>query len=210
MIIASGISFKYSRDYVLRNVNVSFDRGLHLIKGPNGSGKTTLCKIISGLLPPTRGEVYIDGVEIYRGEGGEEILKKVVYVHDRPIVLNRSVYENIIFGAEIRGINIDDIDELIAKFNLQDVLNKNANELSTGYKHLVSLLRAFASKPEYLILDEPLLNLDDEFKGKMLEFIVRYSKRYTVIIATHEPYLDDLAASITYLKNGYIRRTVRG
>lgn len=210
MIEGREISFKYNKHYVLKNIDVTFDKGLHLLKGPNGSGKTTLCKVLSGLLPPTHGRVYIDGIEIYGEEDDEEILKKVIYVHDRPIVLNKSVYKNILFGTQIRRMKAENIDQLIEKFNLQNLLDKNAKELSTGYKQLVSLLRAFASKPEYLILDEPFSNLDEEFRDKILESIIDYSRKYTVIVATHTPYLDDIATSITYINNGYIKKRIKG
>lgn len=207
MIEAKNISFKYSKQYILQDLDIKFGKGLHLIKGPNGSGKTTLCKVISGILEPTKGEVYIDGINIYE-DGRRDILNQVIYVHDKPIVLNKSVYENIIFGGIIQGIRTSNVERLINKFRLENLLEKNARELSTGYKQLVSLLRAFAVKPKYLILDEPFSNLDDEFRDQILEYLMDYSNENTVVIATHTPYLDDIAYTITYLNNGKIKKRI--
>ncbi len=208
MIEVRSVSFKYDKkNYILYNIDLTFDTGLHLLKGPNGSGKTTLCKIISGILPPTEGRIYIEGVDIY-GEAGDAILDKVIFVHDKPIVLNRSVYENIIFGGLIQKGRPIDANYLIKKFRLEDLLEKNAKELSAGYKQLVSLLRAFAVKPKYLILDEPISNLDEEFRDQILEYLINYSKDNTVIIATHTPYLDETASTITYLNNGRIKKRI--
>jgi len=207
MIEAKNVSFKYGKHYVLHEIDIEFDMGLHLLKGPNGSGKTTLCKIISGLLKPTNGKVYIDGVNIY-GEGDGEILNKVIYVHDKPIILNKSVYENIVFGGIIQGLKKVNIEDLINRFKLENLLNKNARELSTGYKQLVSLLRAFVVEPHYLILDEPFSNLDDEFRDRILEYLINYSKKHSIIIATHTPYLDEIATTITYINNGKIKKRI--
>lgn len=207
MIEARDITFKYGRQLILKKINISFDKGLHLIKGPNGSGKTTLCKVLSGLLRPFKGEVYIDGVDIYR-EGNRDILSNIIYVHDKPIILNRSVYENIIFGAEIKNLDVSDIQYLINRFRLENILNINALELSAGYKQLISILRALTVKPRYLILDEPFSGLDDEYREEVIDYIIRYSNKNTVLIATHTPYLDREASTITYLNNGEIKKRV--
>ncbi|HIQ13770.1 MAG TPA: ABC transporter ATP-binding protein [Thermoprotei archaeon] len=207
MIEARDITFKYGRQLILKKINISFDKGLHLIKGPNGSGKTTLCKVLSGLLRPFKGEVYIDGVDIYR-EGNRDILSKIIYVHDKPIILNRSVYENIIFGAEIKNLDVSDIQYLINRFRLENILDINALELSAGYKQLISILRALTVKPRYLILDEPFSGLDDEYREEVIDYIIRYSNKNTVLIATHTPYLDREASTITYLNNGEIKKRV--
>ena len=205
MIIVDKVTFKYGRLTVLNNISIRFEQGLHLIKGPNGSGKTTLCKIISGLLPPTDGKVLIEGKDIY-GENADQILNKVIFVHDKPIILNKSVYENLILGLKLRNsyLALDKVELLAEKFNLNGILDKKAAELSMGYKQLITILRAFAVEPKYLVLDEPFSNLDEEYREKVVTLIKEFSEKNTVIVATHTNYLDDLTDSSFYIKNGGI------
>ncbi len=201
MIELINVSFKYTDKLVIKDVSVKWGSGLHLIKGPNGSGKTTICKIISGLLPPDRGYVYIDGVDVYSGESSK-ILKDVVYVHDKPVILNRSVYDNLILGARLLKRNVNRLKNLVEFFGLYDILDINASELSAGYKQLISLSRAFIVRPRYLILDEPFTNLDTKFRDKVIEYIVKEYRENTVIVATHTTYLDRYADTIRKIHKG--------
>lgn len=201
MIRLENVSFRYPEKEVFNGLNIEWIKGINVVKGPNGSGKTTLCKIVSGLLKPIEGTVYIDEIDIY-GEGGKEVLKNVVYVHDKPVILDRSVYENILIGAKLMGIRRVDIREIIDFFGIKDMLNVNALELSAGYRQLINLLRAFIVKPTYLILDEPFTNLDETHVEKVVKYIVGLSDDITILVATHTNNLDIYAETITWIRNG--------
>jgi len=207
MIETVNLTFSYNREPILKNLNIKIMEGITLFRGPNGSGKTTLAKIISGLLPPRSGKVYIDRVDIYNGGlTARKKLLEVVYVHDNPVILKGSVYKNLVYGMKIRGINNHEkLHTLIEYFGLENLLDKKSYELSAGEKQIVSLIRALSVDPRYLILDEPLQYLDDERRAKIIRYLVKLKERgVTIIIATHEQELTKYADTIYMIKYGNV------
>jgi len=207
MIETVDVAYSYNKNNVLRDVNIRIDRGLTLFRGPNGSGKTTLAKVISGLLPPQRGNVYIDGVDIYSGEyEAREKLRGVVYIHDSPVILRGTVYKNLTYGLRImKKTNYTLLSRLIDIFDLKKLVYKEANELSAGEKQIVSLIRGFSVDPQYLVLDEPLQYLDDDRRRKVVEYLGELrTKGMTIIVATHEQNLMEWADRIYYIKYGSV------
>ncbi len=207
MIETINLTFSYNREPILKDLNIKIMKGITLFRGPNGSGKTTLAKIISGLLPPKRGKVYIDQVDIYNdGEKARRKLLEVVYVHDNPVILKGSVYKNLIYGMRIRGIdNKEKLHTLIEYFGLHSLVDRKSYELSAGEKQIVSLIRALSVDPRYLILDEPLQYLDDERRAKVIKYLVKLKKKgITIVIATHEQELTKYADTIYIIKYGNV------
>lgn len=208
MIEANRVWFKYDRRWIFRDLSIVIKDGLTLIMGPNGCGKTTLAKILSGLLMPQRGSILIDNINIYSGGyRAEEKLREVVYVHDRPVILRGTVYDNLLYGLNTLGI--DDrgrLEELIDRFNLRGLLNTRSRELSAGQRQITSLVRAFATNPRYLILDEPLAYLDIDRRNMVIEYLRERKRDTNIIIATHEQTLLDLADNIlVFIGEGIIR-----
>jgi ABC-type multidrug transport system ATPase subunit len=211
MIELEKVFFSYNEDFVLRDVSLKIDSGITLFRGPNGSGKTTLAKIISGLLPPKRGRVTVDGVNIYQGDvKAKNKLREIVYVHDSPVVLKGDVYRNLTYGLRIMGLTAQDkLLELIRSFNIGGILRKDAYSLSAGERQIVSLVRALAVDPLYLILDEPLQYLDDERRGKVINYLrILRGQGKTILIATHERDLLEYADKIYYIRYGSIEEII--
>lgn len=207
MIEVVNLYFSYNREPLLENINISIKKGITVFRGPNGSGKTTLAKIISGLLPPKKGKVYIDGVDIY-GDSikAKEKLSEVVYVHDAPVILKGTVYKNLVYGLRIMGYkDYSLLEELIQYFGLAKLVDRDSSELSAGERQIVSLVRAFSVEPKYLILDEPLQYLDDEKRRKVVNYLIRLEERgVTIIIATHEQELVKYAKALYYIRYGKV------
>lgn len=211
MIKVENLWFKYDEKYVLKGIDIEFRKGLTLILGPNGAGKTTLLKIIAGLLKPIKGEVYIDDTPLYEKsyEGKLNIRRNITYVHETPIMLRGTVFENILYGQRVRGERTTPvIDEIIEKFNIKNFLYNKASSLSMGQKQLVALARAFAIKPKYLLLDEPLQYLDKNNREDVWDIISEYARKNTIIIATHDKFLIEKTNNFIFLIDGKINNKV--
>lgn len=207
MIEVVNLYFSYNREPLLENINMRIREGITVFRGPNGSGKTTLAKIISGLLPPKKGKVYIDGVDIYRYNiNAKKKLSEVVFVHDTPIILKGTVYKNITYGLRIMKYkNYSQLKELVKYFELDKLVNRYANELSAGERQIVSLVRAFSVNPKYLVLDEPLQYLDDEKRQKVINYLIEMERNgASIIIATHEQELVKYAKTLYYIRYGNV------
>ena len=161
------ISLKFGKKTILDSLNLNLNNGQILgLLGPNGSGKTTLFNLITGLISPDYGSIYINSEKINKIPIYERTLKYNLgivpqyggYFHDM------TVYENLNAVAEI---TIDDISErnqkvnsLISKFELDPIRDIKANLLSGGQKKKLVIAIALISDPKILLLDEPFAALD--------------------------------------------------
>lgn len=171
-----------------------YPRKITGIVGPSGAGKTTLLKALALLLHPNR----ITGRYIYRGKqilplsnGNilQEIRRELIFIHQFPVLFKGTVNYNIRYGLKLRNMENDTeyLEQLIASFKLEEILNRNISSLSGGEKQRVCLLRAMAVKPRLLILDEPTQNLDPANIKNIEKNINRFRDidHGTVIIVTH-------------------------
>ena len=145
---------------------------LYTLTGANGAGKSTLLSILAFLTPPTSGEIFYAGKRVGRDRGSvEELRKKVTLLHQSPYLFGNTVYANVAFGLKARGIR-----------------ERMAKELSGGEAQRVAMARALALKPEVLLLDEPLANIDRETAGVIETVIASLPARgTTVVLITHDP-----------------------
>ncbi len=200
MIRLVRVSLGYNGRPILREIDLEIGRGITLVMGENGSGKTTLCKALSGLLPPLSGRILVRGRDIYR-----EDVEKPVYIHDKPVILRRSVYENIAYGLRIRGESLERAVEIARIFGLEDILEEPAENLSAGYQKLVSILRGLAVEPEILVLDEPLNHLDRRYREKLLNHLRENYREKTLIIASHREEIRRIADTTLEIIDGKIK-----
>lgn len=165
---------------VLENITFNLNEGeIIAIVGPSGSGKSTLLNIISKLIEPTEGEIYVDG--------------EIGYMFQRDHLFNwRTVWKNIILGLEIKKEknqeNIDKTKELLTKYGLIDFINSYPQELSGGMRQRIALIRTLATNPQVLLLDEPFSALDYQTRINVSEDIFKMIKDSNVsaILVTHD------------------------
>lgn len=193
-----GVWFRYGKGrWVLRDVTAELgDGGVTAVVGPNGAGKTTLLKIASIIYRPVRGRVIAFGTDPWALGEGERLLlrRRVVYVHEKPILLRGTVEKNIKFGLEIRGVGRDrarEVAESVAReLGIADLLNTDVRHLSAGQGVLVSIGRALAVNPEVLVLDEPFAHLDYRRRGALLRLLGRLKDEGKgLIVSTHDTHL---------------------
>ena len=176
---------------VLDNLNAEINlTGLTSLQGKSGSGKSTLMHILSGLLKPTSGRVFVNEIEIYKTKPIERssLISFVYQFH--ALLENLSVYENIYLPRKIHKNNGSDefINDLINQCKLEKLLKKYPSELSGGEKQRVSIVRALSNKPKCVLLDEPTGNLDDETSSSVQEMCLDINKAFNIgmFVATHD------------------------
>ncbi len=177
----------YSDKQVLDIDNLCIEKGkITGLIGPNGSGKTTLLRIISGLDSDFTGTVKYDDYLL-----DKDIYKKMTLVTQKPYLFKRRVYENIEYPLKVRRVNKklrkEKVEEIMARFEIEDLRNKKGHLLSGGESQKVSLARAIIFEPELLLLDEPTSNIDPVSIKIMEREILNFNKetKGTVLIVTH-------------------------
>jgi len=181
-----------SSRWVLRGVNLQIPRGSTVvIRGPNASGKTTLLKVAALLYRPVKGFVLVYGVDPWGSGRIVEFRRRVVYVHDKPVVLRRaSVLENAALGLIIRGVSREEafrrVREILRSLEAEYLIEKKVDELSAGEKQLISIVRAIAVEPEFMLLDEPFTNLDEKRRRSIADLLNEFKRRGTgMVVASH-------------------------
>ena len=183
-----GVTRAYGRRRVVDVEALDVERGEILcLVGPSGSGKSTLLRLLNFLEPPTSGTILFDGQPVPL-ELPLALLRRVTTVFQRPILLNRSVRDNVAYGLRLRGLSLDGrVDEALDRVGLTAFAHQPAHKLSGGELQRAALARALVLDPEVLLLDEPTANLDPYNVG-LIESIVRAQNRErgtTVVLVTH-------------------------
>ena len=181
--------------------------------GPSGAGKSTLLRLLNFLEAPSSGKLvfggqeYPDGVEIPLA-----LRRRVTTVFQRPMLLNRSVWDNVAFGLSLRGHRSQDaeIEAALEQVGLQSLARQRARTLSGGEAQRVALARAIVLRPEVLLMDEPTANLDPYNIG-IIEDIAAHLNRQqgtTLVLVTHNIFqAKRLASRVGFMLEGQIIET---
>ena len=178
---------KYKDVVAVSNLNIQIKKGeIFSLLGTNGAGKTTTIKILSTLLLPTNGEVKINNFDLIKDKMK---IKEIINIspQETAIAPNLTVLENLEFMAGIYQIKNkkEKINTLIKTFNLEEVLNKKAKNLSGGYQRKLSIAISLINDPQILFLDEPTLGLDVISRKELWKVIKELKGKITIILTTH-------------------------
>jgi len=201
--------------HALNGVELTFDQGeFASIVGPSGSGKTTLLNIIGGLDDPTEGKVLIDGVNITALNGSRKTefrMKNIGFVFQSfNLIPVLTVKENIEFVMYLQGLSKEAREirtfELIEAVGLTDKVNTRPNKLSGGQQQRVAVARALASKPKFILADEPTANLDSKSTENLLDIMEKLNKEenITFIFSTHDARVVKRARRIITIEDGKV------
>jgi len=212
----NNVSFLHEskKDFILKNVNLTINKyDMIAILGENGSGKSTLLNIISYLLRPKSGNVFIDDIKVdqfYRAYQA-----KIGYVQQKTILIDDSLIRNVIFGKKESEYDLKLFDEIIKTSNLEKFLERLPNgketllgergsQLSGGEMQKIGIARALYKKPEILLLDEATSALDDQSEKEILKTIQILKGKITIIVVTHKKNILDYCDKIYSLSQGNI------
>jgi putative ABC transport system ATP-binding protein len=201
--------------YALNGVDLAFQQGeFTCIVGPSGSGKTTLLNMIGGLDTPTGGEIRIDNTDITNLSSRKLIdfrMKNIGFVFQSfNLIPVLTAKENVEFIMQLQGVDKDKRDkrtlDLLGAVGLGEKINTRPNKLSGGQQQRVAVARALASKPEFILADEPTANLDSKSATNLLEIMEKLNKEenITFIFSTHDARVVAKARRVITLEDGKI------
>jgi tungstate transport system ATP-binding protein len=158
--------------------------------GPSGSGKSTLLRLLNFLEPPTTGVIHFQGQAMTPDrEAPLELRRRVTTVPQRPVLLNRTVLDNVRYGLRLRGERDGRVEvmEALEVVGLSALARQSARTLSGGEAQRVALARALVLRPDVLLLDEPTANLDPYNIGVIEATVRRLNAEQgtTVVLVTH-------------------------
>jgi len=217
MINIENVSYEY-KSYVddsiqlaVKDLSLNIKRGEFLaILGHNGSGKSTLAKMMNGMILPTRGEVYVNGINTKDEDKIWDIRSKAGMVFQNPDnqIVATIVEEDVAFGPENLGIPPEEIrkrvDDSLETVGMSEYKKHAPHLLSGGQKQRVAIAGILAMEPDCIIFDEPTAMLDPSGRKEVMETIKRLNKEKnkTIVLITH--YMDEavMADRVMVLNEG--------
>ena len=199
----------------LNDVSISFKQGeFTAIVGPSGSGKTTFLNVIGGLDKPDNGKVIINNTDITQLNSNRLIdfrLRNIGFVFQAyNLIPVLTAKENVEFIMLMQGDSASErkarSEELLNAVGLSDQINRRPGQLSGGQQQRVAVARALASKPKFVLADEPTANLDSTSTSNLLDIMYRLNKEenMTFVFSTHDQRVIDRANRIITLEDGKV------
>jgi len=197
------------------HVDLTIEKGeFTAIVGPSGSGKTTLLNMIGGLDQPTSGHIEVEGVDITRMKSRQLIdfrLNNIGFVFQSyNLIPVLTAGENVSFILEMQGVLQEEIEkrtrEILVQVGLGDRIDSRPSQLSGGQQQRVAVARAMASKPKFIIADEPTANLDSKATAKLLDMMEELNRKenITFLFSTHDQRVMNKAHRIIVLEDGCV------
>ncbi|MGB1168805.1 MAG: gliding motility-associated ABC transporter ATP-binding subunit GldA [Flavobacteriaceae bacterium] len=184
-IQVNSLTKSYGTQLALKEVSFSANKGEIIgLLGPNGAGKSTIMKIITGYILPTKGAVYVSGMDISKSP--IEAKAKIGYLPEQnPLYQEMYVKEYLEFQASILKVAKKTIITVIETVGLTPEMHKKIGQLSKGYQQRVGIAAAIIHNPEVLILDEPTTGLDPNQIQEIRTLIKKLGKEKTILLSTH-------------------------
>jgi tungstate transport system ATP-binding protein len=208
------LSKAYEAREVLAVEAMEVQRGEILaLVGPSGSGKSTLLRLLNFLEAPTQGWIEYGGVRFEAGKDMPlELRRRVTTVFQRPMLLDRSVWDNVTYSLQLRGQRDVQVpaQTVLERVGLASLAQQNARRLSGGEAQRVALARAMILRPDVLLMDEPTANLDPYNVGLIERIIHQVNREHntTVVLVTHNVFqARRLADRVGFLLGGKLVET---
>ena len=199
----------------VNGIYLNFEKGeFAAIVGPSGSGKTTFLNLLGGLDSPTSGEVIVDGVDIWKLRSRKLINFRMNHIgfvfQSYNLIPVLTAKENVEFIMHLQGRSKRERDartkELLQAVGLADRINSRPNKLSGGQQQRVAVARALASKPKFILADEPTANLDSKSTENLLDIMEKLNREenITFIFSTHDARVVKKAHRVITMEDGKI------
>ena len=197
---------------ILKGIDISLEKGGFLVLvGPSGCGKSTLLNTIAGLLPPTSGDIVIDGQVVTDLHPSKRDIAMVFQSY--ALYPNMTVEENIAFALEMRGVEktarAAAVAQVAKTLQIEHLLKRRPSQLSGGQRQRVAMGRALVRQPRVFLFDEPLSNLDAKLRVEVRAEIkaLHQNTHATIVYVTHDQIeAMTLATKIVVLKEGVVQQ----
>jgi len=205
-IVIDHITKKYKDIVAVNDVNLTLTPGVWGLLGANGSGKTTLMRILCGILSPTSGNIYLDGLPIISLD--EKYRNIIGYLPQNFGFYSEFRVEDYLnYIAALKGLSLKrskiKIEEVLCKTSLEDVRKKLIRKLSGGMKRRVGIAQALLNEPKIMILDEPTAGLDPEERVRFRNVISEIAQEKIILISTHiVSEVEYISTNIAIMKKG--------
>jgi ABC-type multidrug transport system fused ATPase/permease subunit len=210
------LSFSYGNEVVLKNINLTLSKNqTYAFVGESGSGKTTLVNLISGLMPPSEGEILLDGIN-FSDLDMVQFQKRIGYITQEPIIFNDSIFNNVTLWSEPNEANLkrfwkalenSAIIDFVQNLEKQEksMLGNNGINLSGGQKQRILIARELCKEIDLLILDEATSALDVETELIIQENIEKLKGKLTILIVAHRLSTIRNADEVILMRNGQVQ-----
>lgn len=205
------VSFAYGKKVVLQDISLVIPAGTFVtITGPSGSGKTTLADIITGLLRPQKGEVWIDDTDLRQADLSQW-RRRIGYVPQETVLFHDTIFNNVTLKDEriseaevISALKQADAWKFVEKQEdgIHTMVGERGTRLSGGQRQRLSIARALVGKPDLLILDEATTALDPETESAICATLRRLTGQVTIVAISHQTALQDAADVCYFVRDG--------
>jgi len=190
-VVFNKVDKRFGKVRAVNQLDLKIHSGsLHFLLGPSGCGKTTTLRMLAGLDEVSAGQILFDGKDVTKLPAAERGVGMVF--QNYALWPHMTVLKNIEYGLKLRKLSSTEmkkrIDDAISITQLQQFVDRHPNQLSGGQQQRVALARALAIRPNVLLLDEPLSNLDAKLRNEMRDNISRIHKqtKITTVYVTHD------------------------
>ena len=179
------VSKSYETQLALNEISFSAKKGEIIgFLGPNGAGKSTMMKILTGYISPTKGTVFVSGIDVLKNPIAAKA--KIGYLPEQnPLYQEMYVREYLQFQASIFKVSKETIATVVEDVGLLPEVHKKISQLSKGYQQRVGLAAALIHNPDVLILDEPTTGLDPNQLQEIRTLLKKLGKEKTILFSTH-------------------------
>lgn len=199
---------KYRDLYAVDHVNFSFHPGIYALLGPNGAGKTTLIDMVSTVLHPTKGQILLDGSDVFKLGGDYRSI--IGYLPQNPPFYNSFAVKDFLkYIALLKAVPQnrikEEIDRVLSFVHLEEAADKKIATLSGGMRQRLGIAQAVMNDPSIIILDEPTAGLDPKERIHLKNIIACIAKERIIIISTHiVSDVEELAQQVIMMDKGKI------
>jgi ATP-binding cassette subfamily C protein len=212
-ITIDSVSFAYDNQLVLNEASMQFPIGkITAIVGPSGIGKTTILDLVTGLIRPQQGEVWIDSLPL-KEVHIRSWRRMIGYVPQETLLLHDSILNNVTLGDPelstqdavdaLQASGIWDFVETLPQ-GLYSTAGERGGKLSGGQRQRIAIARALVHKPQMLILDEPTSALDPDNEAAIFDTLKQLRGKLTILVISHQPALVDLADHAFRIQDGKV------
>lgn len=210
MLKIENLSKKFGSFVAVENLSLELNSGEFFgFLGPNGAGKTTTIKMITGLISPAAGKIYVDGYD--NQTDSIEAKKRIGYIPDQPFLYDKLTGKEYLFFSgglyHLKGSLLKErVEEAIEDLRIGDWLNKRTENYSQGMKQRIAIAAALLHRPKFIIVDEPMIGLDPQSAKLVKDLFSRKAAEGTsILMSTHSLNIaEEICSRIGIINQGKI------